>query len=136
MKLHKVYYRKKKLIPCEGAVEVYLAMTSAKVGAEAVGGSVKETKAAKCESCRRTMDSNIISKIEDIFIRVNEIRDEVVTVAEAVQEKMEKLTQKIETIAEVVENQQIRKTDAEAAQEEIVKINKSLRRSLWKPWTR
>jgi len=50
------------------------------------------------------MDSNIISKIEEIFIRMKEMRDEVVAVAEAVQEKMDKLTLKIQIIAEVVGN--------------------------------
>jgi len=129
MKLHKVYNRGKELISCKGAVEVYLVKTSAKVGAEAAGGSGKEAKAAKCENCRITMDNNIISKIEDIFIRVKEMRDEVVTVADAVQEKMDKLTQKIETIAEVVENKQIRKTDAEAAQEGIVKIRQEFKKT-------
>jgi len=113
MKLHKVHNREKEIIPCKGAVEIYLVKTSAKVGAEAAGG--KEAKAMKCESCRATMHSNIISKIEEIFIKVKEIRDEVVIAAEAVHEKIDKLTQKIDTIA--VENQKIRKTDAEAAQE-------------------
>jgi len=98
VKLHKVYNREKELIPCKETVEVYLTKTSAKVGAEAAGGSGKEAKASKCESCRITMDSNIVSKMEEIYIRVKEMRDEVVgiqqTVVEAVQEEMVKLTQK------------------------------------------
>jgi len=127
VKLYKVYNREKELIPCKGAVEVYLVKTSAKVGAEATDGSGKEAKAAKCESYRTTMDSNIISKIEEICIRVKEMRDEVVTAAEAVHEKIDKLTQKIDTIA--VENQQIRKTDTEAAQEKIVKIRQEFKKT-------
>jgi len=75
------------------------------------------------------MDSNIISKIEEIFIRAKEIRDEVVTVAEAVHEKMDKLTQKTEIIAKVIENQQIRKTDAAAAQQEVVKIRQEFKKT-------
>jgi len=91
VKLHKVYNREKELIPCKGTVEVYLIKTSAKVGAEAAGVSGKEAKAAKCESCRTIMDSNIISKIEEICIRVKEMRDEVVIVVEDVQEKMDEI---------------------------------------------
>jgi len=41
------------------------------------------------------MDSNIISKIEEIVIRVKEIRDEMITTVEAVHEK---LTQKIDKL--------------------------------------
>jgi len=127
VKLHKVQNREKKIIPCKGVVEIYLVKTSAKVGAEAAGGSGKEAKAAKCESYRITMDSNIISKIEEIFIRVKEIRDKMVTAQGAIHKKVDKLTQKIDTIA--VENQQIRKTDAEAAQEEVVKIRQEFKKT-------
>jgi len=73
------------------------------------------------------MASNIISKIEEIFIRLKEMRDKVVTVVEAVQEKMDKPMQRIETM---VENQQISKTDVEAVQEEIAKISQEFEKTI------
>jgi len=75
VKLHKVQNREKETIYCKGA-EIYLVKTNAKVGAEAASESCKEVKAAKSESSQITMDSNIISKIEKIVIR---IRDKVIT---------------------------------------------------------
>jgi len=55
----------------------------------------------------------------------------VITKVEAVDEKLtqkiDKLTQKIDTIA--IENQQIRKTDAEAIQQEIIKIRQELKKT-------
>jgi len=76
VKLHRVQNRDKETIYCKGAVEIYLVKTNAKVRAEAASGSGKEAKAAKRESCGITMDSNIISKIEEI---VKKIRDKVIT---------------------------------------------------------
>jgi len=132
VKLHKIQNKKKETIQCKGTVEIYLVKTNAKVGTEAANGSGKEAKAAKNESCRITMDNNIISKIiEEIDIRVKDVRNEVITTVEAVHEKLtqkiDKLTQKIDTIA--VENQQIRKTNAEATQQEIIKIRQEFKKT-------
>jgi len=93
VKLYKVCNTEKELIPCKG--KVYVTKPSANVGA-AAGGSGKEAKALKSESCRTT-DSSMDSRIE-ICIIVKEMRDEMVgkqllkkAIMEAVEEEMDKV---------------------------------------------
>jgi len=61
---------------CKGTVEVHVTKPSANVGV-AASESDREAKASNSESCRTT-DSSMDSRIEEIFIIVKEIRDEMV----------------------------------------------------------
>jgi len=65
----------KKLIPCKGRTEVSVIKPSTNEGAMA--GSSRKTKASTSKSCRLTGRS-IDSRIDDIFIIVKEINNDMV----------------------------------------------------------
>jgi len=72
VKLHKVCNTEKELIPGKERVEVYVTKPSAN-GGEAAGESGREAKTSNFENCRTTD-----SRIEEIFIIVKEMRDEMI----------------------------------------------------------
>jgi len=76
VKLHRVHDTDKELVHCQAKIEVHVSKPSANVQAEAAGGSDKEAKASKSDGCR-TMDSSMDTKLDEILIRVKELKDEV-----------------------------------------------------------